>query len=56
LDLRATYRARWFDPVTGVTTPLGETRCDESGVWRCAPPAGLEHDWVLILELNKNKS
>jgi hypothetical protein len=55
LGWRATYRARWFDPVTGVTTPLGDIRCDENGVWRCAPPAGLDHDWVLILELKKEK-
>jgi hypothetical protein len=53
LGWRAAYRARWFDPVAGVTTPLGEIRCDENGLWNCAPPAGLAHDWVLILELKK---
>ena len=46
----AAYRARWFDPVTGAITPLGGIRADEKGVWRCAAPAGLEHDWVLILQ------
>ncbi len=53
LDAQAEYRASWFDPVTGVTTPLGEIRGDENGVWRCAPPAGLDHDWVVILEPKK---
>jgi hypothetical protein len=50
LDGRAPFAARWFDPVTGVTTPLGEIHGDESGRWTCLPPAGLNHDWVLILE------
>jgi hypothetical protein len=53
LNARATYRARWFDPVTGVTVPLGKIRGDEQGVRHCASPAGLDHDWVLILESNK---
>jgi hypothetical protein len=52
LDLgrRAAYGARWFDPVTGVTTPMGDIHCDDKGGWTCPPPAGLDHDWVLILE------
>ena len=54
LGWRAAYAARWFDPVTGVTTPLGEIRCDDKGKWTCPPPAGLDHDWVLILELKKS--
>ncbi|HTA29867.1 MAG TPA: DUF4038 domain-containing protein [Candidatus Cybelea sp.] len=56
LGSAAAYRVRRFDPVTGVMTSLGEIRGDENGVWRCAPPAGMEHDWVLILELNKKSS
>jgi transposase len=54
LDWRAAYAARWFDPVTGVTTLLGEIRCDDKGRWTCPPPAGLDHDWVLLLELKKS--
>ncbi len=53
LGRRAAYRARWFDPVAGVTTPLGEIRCDENGLWGCPPPDGLNHDWAVILELKK---
>jgi hypothetical protein len=47
------YRARWFDPVTGITKSLGKIHGDENGVWRCAPPVGLNHDWVVILESKK---
>jgi hypothetical protein len=54
LGARSAYLARWFDPVTGLTSPLGEIRGDENGRWRCEPPAGLEHDWVLILELKRD--
>jgi hypothetical protein len=50
MGLRAAFTARWFDPVTGITTPLGEIRSDGEGRWTCPPPAGLDHDWVLILE------
>ncbi len=47
------YDARYFDPVSGMTTGLGEIRSDSDGVWNCPPPAGLDHDWVVILELKK---
>jgi hypothetical protein len=53
MDARAPFAAQWFDPVTGVTTPLGELRSDENGRWTCLPPASLNHDWVLILEWKK---
>jgi len=49
----ALFTARRFDPVAGVTTPLGEIRSDENGRWTCLPPVGLNHDWVLILEEKK---
>jgi len=51
----AAFQARWFDPVTGTTTSLGEIRCDKNGRWTCPPPAGLDHDWVLILKLKKSE-
>jgi hypothetical protein len=54
LGPRASFAARWFDPVTGATAHLGEIRSDENGCWTCPPPAGLSHDWVLILELKKS--
>jgi hypothetical protein len=51
----AAFAAKWFDPVTGATAPLGEILSDDEGQWTCQPPAGLNHDWVLILELKKNE-
>ena len=45
-----TYRVKAFDPVTGDTHPLGEVRADEKGEWTCAPPDGIDHDWVVIME------
>jgi hypothetical protein len=50
LGARAFYRAAWFDPVTGARTDLGGIQSDEAGVWNCAAPSGIDHDWVLILE------
>ncbi len=44
------YGAKVFDPVTGNTTALGTIRADAAGAWRCPPPKGWDHDWVLILE------
>ncbi len=44
------YAARWFDPVTGATRPMGEIQGDGLGVATCPPPANMNHDWVLILE------
>jgi hypothetical protein len=46
----AAYRVRYFDPVTGKTTELGEVRADPAGTWTCPPPRECEHDWVIVLE------
>lgn len=50
LGSRASYRAAYFDPVSGEKTPLGEIRAGEDGRWICPAPAGQDHDWVLLLE------
>ncbi|MBI3853546.1 MAG: DUF4038 domain-containing protein [Verrucomicrobia bacterium] len=50
LGTRASWKAAHFDPVTGERKELGEVRADETGQWRCEPPTGHDHDWVLILE------
>ena len=43
LGTRATFAAKWFDPVTGATTPLQEEiRSDDQGRWTCPPPANLD--------------
>jgi hypothetical protein len=44
------YSATYFDPVSGPLTKLGAVHPDASGMWRCQPPAAIDHDWVLILE------
>lgn len=50
LDPHAAYAAIYFDPVQGGKIPFGPIRSDTAGQWYCAPPAGQDHDWVLILE------
>jgi hypothetical protein len=47
---RTVYFARYFDPVTGGTTPLGSIQADDNGSRICPPPRGNDHDWVLVLE------
>lgn len=46
--------ARWsaavFDPVNGTTAAPAVIRADAEGAWRRPPPAGQDHDWVLVLE------
>ena len=44
------WAAAYWDPVTGSRTTLGLVRADPAGQCRVEPPAGLDHDWVLILE------
>jgi hypothetical protein len=53
LGKAAEYTAKLFDPVTGATGEPFDARADDSGNWKCPPPAGQDHDWVLILEAKK---
>ena len=53
LGSRAAWAAAYFDPVIGERKELGEVRADDTGLWRCEPPAGHDHDWLLILEGKK---
>jgi len=46
----AGFVASYFDPVTGRTTRIGRVAADASGDWQCDPPAGCDHDWVVVLE------
>jgi hypothetical protein len=50
LVAQAAYKATCFDPVSGDKTSVGTIRADAAGRWLCPPPAGKDHDWVLILE------
>ena len=53
LGANAAYSARYFDPVTGAKAAPAAIQADEAGSWTCPPPAGNNHDWVLILEATK---
>ena len=50
LGIESRYTAKLFDPVTGQITKLPNLKADTNGRAPCAPPAGYDHDWVLILE------
>jgi hypothetical protein len=50
LDPVMAYRVSCFDPVDGRLSPLAMARADALGQWVGAPPAGWDHDWVLIME------
>jgi len=56
LDRQARYAAAYFDPVSGARTPLPPVQADDDGLWRCPPPAGQDHDWVVILENPKSRA
>ena len=55
LDPNAAYAATYFDPVSGTKTALRAVQPDAAGLWQCPPPAGLNHDWVLVIESLKSK-
>ena len=55
LGRQAEYAASWFDPVTGARRGLPPAKADDDGSWKCAPPADVGHDWVLILESRRDK-
>ena len=50
LGSQAKYAAAYFDPVTGEKASLGIVQADNRGMWKCRPPLGQDHDWVLVLE------
>jgi hypothetical protein len=47
------YAASIFDPVTGKTSGTNTIEADGNSLWRCSPPPGHDHDWVLVLEGSK---
>lgn len=50
LGVRASWIATYFDPTNGERKEMGKVRADTAGLWRCNPPPGPDHDWVMILE------
>jgi hypothetical protein len=50
LDSQVKYAATRFDPVSGEKASLGIIQADNRGAWKCPPPPGQDHDWVLVLE------
>ncbi len=53
LETDAVYRASYFDPVSGEESPMKAIAGDKKGRCLCAPPSGTEHDWVLVLTLDR---
>ncbi len=53
LGPQTVYAASHFNPVTGMRAAIGDIRADAAGTWTCAPPPGVEDDWVLILEARR---
>lgn len=55
LGNHVTYSASYFDPVSGARSERIAVQADADGLWTCPPPAGQDHDWVLILEAKPEK-
>ncbi len=51
LPASVAYSATSFDPVTGAATPLPPIHRDLTGRAICAPPQGIDHDWVVVLKV-----
>jgi hypothetical protein len=49
LEPGVAYQALAYDPATGQQSMVGQALADGSGRWRCAPPAGIAADWLLVL-------
>ena len=49
LGKQVAYSVSYFDPVTGTRTAPAAIQSDDTGSWTCPPPAGNDHDWVVIL-------
>ena len=56
LGSKATWAVTSFDPVSGAKTALPALQANAAGSWRCAPPPGQDHDWVLILETTNSSA
>jgi hypothetical protein len=50
------YSAIWFDPVDGSRTSLPRISTSEDGSATLSPPAGVSHDWVVILTTKDDRS
>jgi hypothetical protein len=50
LGPKSKWRVTRFDPATGREKKLAAITSAADGTWSCPPPAGEDHDWILILE------
>jgi hypothetical protein len=50
LELGIKYRARYFNPITGASSPAGTATGDEKGSWTAPAVPNESQDWVLVLE------
>jgi hypothetical protein len=55
LGQHTAYAATYFDLVSGAKTAVRTVQPDAASLWQCPPPAGIDHDWVLILESPRSK-
>lgn len=51
--LQGAWKAEYFDPATGKHDVIGPIQIRPGKKWRCDPPPGCDHDWVLILRLTR---
>jgi hypothetical protein len=56
LKRSAQYSAAVFDPVTGQSNTLPHGEPEQDGDWIFPPPPGIDHDWVLILQIHATGS
>jgi len=49
LERDVSYRASWFNPMSGEDFPIGVIRGDDNGDWK-SPPMLIYQDWILVLE------
>jgi hypothetical protein len=50
LGRHSAYDVSIFDPVTGKTTEMPAIQADGTGSWKCSPPPGCDHDWLVVLK------
>jgi hypothetical protein len=49
LEKNLSYRAAWFNPLTGKAYPIGIIQGNESGDWQ-TPSMPIYQDWIIVLE------
>lgn len=50
LPPKSIQHAICVDPVTGKEQKLGRFTVARDGTWKCPPPVGSDHDWILLIK------